>query len=118
MPWDNARPGTDPKYRSREHIAYTKALKSQLKRDGFVTCMAPVCVMPTRAITNPNGRHPDGLTAGHKPNGVDYNGGEHRACNLREAAVRARAKQDAPPVAPTPATFTTSRSWSHRTSSD
>ena len=94
MPWDRNRPGTNPKYRSREHIAYTKALKSQLKRDGYLTCAAPECVMPSRTITNPNGNQRNGLTAGHAPNGVDYNGPEHRACNVKDGSRRGRARQN------------------------
>lgn len=96
MPWENARPGTDPKYRSPAHIAYTKRLKAQLKARGSLTCTARECVMPSRAITNPNGNQPDGLTAGHADNGVDYDGPQHRKCNTRDGAKRARAKQAEP----------------------
>lgn len=93
MAWDRTK-GTDPKYRSPEHIAYTKQLKAQLQRDGSLTCTAKTCVMPTRSITNPNGRQPDGLTAGHADNGVDYDGPQHRQCNVKDGARRARARQD------------------------
>ena len=110
MPWDNARPSTDPKYRTRQHREYRAALVRQLHRDGYLTCTAKTCVMPTRTITNPNGRAPDGLNAGHADNGVDYDGPQHRACNVKDGARRARAKQDAPPRS---ASFTTSRTWGH-----
>ena len=54
MPWDRNRPGTDPKYRTRRHREYRASLVAALKRDGYLTCTARVCVMPTRTITNPN----------------------------------------------------------------
>ena len=111
MPWDRTA-GVNPKYRSREHIAYTKQLKADLKRLGFLDCTARVCVMPSRTIVNPNGREPDGLTAGHADNGVDYDGPQHSLCNAKDGARRARAKQDG--VRPTTAAlqpFTTSRRW-------
>ena len=92
MGWDRSA-GTNPKYRSREHIAYTKQLKAQLRRDGYLICTAKTCVMPTRTITNPNGRDRDGLHAGHNDDGVTYAGPQHNACNVRDGAKRARAKQ-------------------------
>ena len=114
MPWDNARPSTDPKYRTRQHREYRATLVRQLHRDGYLTCTAKTCVMPTRTITNPNGRAPDGLNAGHADNGVDYDGPQHRACNVKDGARRGRAKQDAPtPTAITLRSFTTSRGWGH-----
>jgi hypothetical protein len=93
MPWDRSS-DTNPKYRSRKHIAYTKHLKQRLKDEGHLTCTAKVCVMPSRTITNPDGREPDGLTAGHADNGVDYDGPQHRQCNAKDGAKRARARQD------------------------
>ena len=107
MPWDR-RTGTHPKYRTREHIAYRKRLVDQLKRDGYLTCTATVCVMPTRTITNPNGRARDGLHAGHNDDGITYAGPQHAACNVKDGSKRARAKQDAPK---TPQSFTTGRRW-------
>ena len=95
MAWDRTQ-GTNPKYRSAEHIAYTKALKEELAQLGSLTCTATICLMPTRAIVNPNGNDPDGLTAGHADNGIDYDGPQHRKCNTTDGAKRARAKQDAP----------------------
>ena len=107
MPWDRSA-GTNPKYRTREHIVYRKRLVAQLKRDGYLICTATVCVMPSRTITNPNGRAPDGLNAGHADNGVDYDGPQHRACNVKDGARRARAKQDQPKPK---ASFKTPRQW-------
>lgn len=92
MGWDRSA-GTNPKYRTREHVAYAKQLKAQLKRDGHLVCTAKACVMPTRIITNPNGRDRDGLHAGHNDDGVTYAGPQHNACNVRDGAKRARAKQ-------------------------
>lgn len=94
MPWDNARPGSDPKYASREHRDYCTALKRQLKRDGYLVCVETECLFDSRLIVNPNGRDADGLTAAHNADGVTYRGPAHRQCNVREAAVRARARQD------------------------
>lgn len=94
MPWS---PGpTDPKYRSPEHRAYRESLVRELHQQGFLTCTADVCVFDDRTITNPDGRAPDGLHAGHEDNGVDYRGPQHRDCNVRDGAVRARAKQANP----------------------
>lgn len=94
MPFDSSRPSTDPKYRTREHRKYRADLVAQLERDGSLTCTASVCVMPTREITNPNGQEPDGLNAGHNDAGDAYDGPQHRACNLRDGAVRGRERQN------------------------
>lgn len=95
MTWDS----TDPKYRTREHRAYCAQLKADLKREGALTCTAKVCVMPTRAITNPNGLARDGLQAGHNDAGTDYDGPQHNACNNHDAARRgAQAKNHPEPT--------------------
>lgn len=92
MGWDHSA-GTDPKYRTPEHRRETQRLKRELQRYGVLECTAPVCLMSSRAITNPNGRDPDGLHAGHNEDGVTYAGPQHNRCNVTEAAVRARATQ-------------------------
>lgn len=91
MPWDPSRP-TDPKYATREHRAQVAAHKAAIARDGYVMCAAVECLLPNRVITNLNGNDPDGVTAGHNPDGVTYNGPEHRTCNGHEAAVRANRR--------------------------
>lgn len=91
MPWSTTRPGTNPKYGTREHREYCAHLKRELKANGYLICAADECLFENRIITNPNGREPDGLTAGHEPDGVRYRGPEHRACNVHDAAVRANA---------------------------
>jgi ribosomal protein S18 acetylase RimI-like enzyme len=91
MPWDPHRP-TDPKYHSPEHRAQVAAHKAQLARDGYLICAAVECQFTSRVITNPNGNAANGVTAGHMPDGVTYNGPEHRKCNLHEAAVRANRR--------------------------
>ena len=93
MPWDRSS-GTNPKYRTPEHRRYRAGLVAQLKRDGYLTCTADECLFDTRDITNPNGRDQDGLHAGHEDDGVNYRGPQHNQCNVRDGAVRARAKQD------------------------
>jgi hypothetical protein len=97
MPWDRSN-GTDPKYRTKEHKAYRASLVNQLNRDGYLTCTAATCVMPTRTITNPNGRARDGLHAGHNDDGVTYAGPQHHACNVKDGAVRGRERQTTTPL--------------------
>ena len=101
MPWDNARPGSAAKYRTAEHREYRASLVRELHRVGYLTCTAKVCVFGDRTITNPNGRDRDGLHAGHNDAGTEYDGPQHNACNLRDAAVRANRRShglsDAPP---------------------
>lgn len=92
MAWSRSN-GTDPKYRTPQHRRYREALVAQLKRDGFLTCTAKVCVFPTREITNPNGRARDGLHAGHNDAGTQYDGPQHNACNVKDGARRGRARQ-------------------------
>lgn len=98
MGWSANRPKPHPKYRSPEHLAYRKQLVAALKHDGHLVCTARECVMPSRIITNPNGSQPDGLTAGHADNGIDYDGPQHRACNIHDASKRARARQASRPT--------------------
>lgn len=93
MGWNDSRGPRNPKYRTPEHLAYVKQLKRDLARLGSLPCVAPTCHYPTRAITNPDGSKPDGLTAGHNDDGITYRGPEHRRCNIRDAAKRARARQ-------------------------
>ena len=96
MPWSTTRPAgstTAAKYRTKEHRDYRAKLVRQMQRDGFLWCTAKRCVMPSRAITNPNGRARDGLHAGHADNGVDYDGPQHNACNVKDGARRGRARQ-------------------------
>lgn len=109
MPWDR-KTGTNPKYRTPEHKRYRESLVAQLKRDGHLICTAAPCLFPTRHITNPNGRDRDGLHAGHNDAGTEYDGPQHNACNVRDGAVRARAKQNETKN-PKPTTFTTTRTW-------
>jgi hypothetical protein len=95
MPWSTTRrPGTAAKYRTKEHRDLRAHYVRRLKAGEVLTCTAMVCVMPSRALVNPNGNQPDGLHLGHEDDGVTYNGPEHRSCNLHDAAKRARAKQD------------------------
>ena len=101
MSWDDTRGPTNPKYRTREHKAYRARLVAQLRRDGHLICTAAECVMPSRLITNPNGRARDGLHAGHDDSGTRYDGPQHNACNVRDGAVRGRARQaEAMPLTP------------------
>lgn len=93
MGWSTSRPPRNPKYRTTEHLALVKAYKAELARVGHLICTARECVMPSRAITDPNGSRPAGVTVGHADNGVDIDGPQHRACNIKDASKRARARQ-------------------------
>jgi hypothetical protein len=93
--WDRSGPA-NPKYRTREHRDLRAHYVRRLKAGEVLVCTATECVMPTRAITNPNGRARDGLHLGHADDGVTYAGPQHNACNIKDAAVRGRAKQEAP----------------------
>ena len=97
MGWDRSA-GTHPKYRTKAHKDYRAGLVRQLKAQGFLTCTAKTCVMPTRTITNPNGRARDGLHAGHNDDGVTYAGPQHNACNVKDGAVRGRKLQTTTPL--------------------
>lgn len=92
MTWDRTA-GTDPKYRTREHRIARDAYVRDIRAGQYVECTARVCVMPTRQITNTNGRARDGLHLGHNDDGVTYAGPQHNACNVKDGARRARAKQ-------------------------
>jgi len=92
MPWDQTRP-VDAKYHTKAHRDYRAGLVAQLKREGYLTCTAKVCVFESRAITNPNGRERDGLHAGHNDAGTAYDGPQHCACNVRDGANRGRNAQ-------------------------
>ena len=110
MTWPTGK--TNPKYRTREHRAYLAELKRQLKEHGRLWCTAKTCVLPTRWITNPNGRQRDGLTAGHADNGVDYDGPQHHQCNVEDGARRARAaRRRGTPRATTSSTQTKPKRW-------
>ena len=93
MPWNRAG-GTNPKYRTKQHRDARAALVQQLKRDGYLICTATVCVLPSREITEPNGRRADGLHLGHEDDGVRLAGPQHNACNVKDGARRARARQE------------------------
>jgi hypothetical protein len=94
MPWSSTRKaGTNPKYRSAEHRERRAALVRRLKAGEVLVCTALVCVMPSREITNPNGRARDGLHLGHADDGVTYAGPQHNACNVKDGARRGRARQ-------------------------
>lgn len=97
MTWDRSQ-GTNPKYRSREHARRRAELVRQLERDGHLVCTAATCVMPTRILTNANGREPDGLHLGHDDTGTRYVGPQHNACNVRDGARRGRARQTETPL--------------------
>ena len=88
------RSGSAPKYRTPQHRRYREGLVAQLKREGYLLCTAKTCVMPSREITNLNGRARDGLHAGHNDAGTEYDGPQHNACNVKDGARRARARQN------------------------
>lgn len=93
MPWDNTRSGTDPKYRTREHRELRAKYARLIKAGDVVLCSEGECLFDDRLITETNGNLPNGLHLAHADDGVTYKGASHRACNLRDGAVRARARQ-------------------------
>lgn len=93
MAWSRVG-GTDPKYRSKEHRDLREHYARRLRAGEVLMCTADECVMPSREMTNPNGRERDGLHLGHEADGVTYRGPQHNACNIKDGAVRARARQD------------------------
>lgn len=90
MPWATSRGkrGTHPKYRTRQHRQLSEQYKRQVRAGHVLTCTAARCVMSSRAITNPNGMDPDGVTVGHNDDGVTYAGPQHRRCNVLDGARR------------------------------
>src|SRR4051794_14072190 len=92
MPWDRSTP-TDPKYRTKAHRDERAKYVRQMKRDGYLICAQPVCVMGERTIQ----RHDD-WHLGHDETGMQYIGPTHAACNVKDGARRARARRDDPIV--------------------
>jgi|SoimicmetaTmtLPB_FD_contig_61_1944932_length_522_multi_1_in_0_out_0_2 hypothetical protein len=95
MGWDRSAPA-DPKYRTKAHRDLLAGYKRRIQREGYVVCAAVDCLLESRYITNPRGMERDGVTVGHQDDGVGIRGPEHRACNLTDAARRARARQSGP----------------------
>lgn len=87
MTWDRSRSGTSAKYRTPEHRAERKRW-APIVEAGNAECAEPVCVMPSRWIAPGSEWH-----VSHDPTGTRYIGPSHAACNVREAAKRARAGQ-------------------------
>lgn len=93
MTWANTRrPGTDPKYRTKEHRDLRSHWVRRIRAGEYVECTADECVMPHRQIVNTNGRARDGLHLGHEDDGVTYRGPQHNACNVRDGARRGNAR--------------------------
>lgn len=94
MSWASTRgAGTNPKYRTREHRELRAHWVRMIVTGHEVWCTATECVFPSRLMTNPSGREPDGLHLGHEDDGVTYRGPQHNRCNVRDGSKRARAKQ-------------------------
>lgn len=91
MGWDRSGP-TNPKYRTRQHRELRAHWARKIKAGDHVECTATVCLMPSRQITNPNGRARDGLHLGHNDDGTTYAGPQHNACNVTDGARRGNAR--------------------------
>lgn len=64
-----------------------------MKRDGYLLCAQPVCVMATRTI------YPaDKWCAGHDDSGTRYIGPVHFLCNSKDGARLGRQRQGDPVV--------------------
>lgn len=90
MPWTK-RSGAAAKYRTPEHRAWRKYYKQRMREQGYLFCAQPVCIKPTATISPGEPWH-----VGHDDTGTVTIGPVHRDCNLKDAAVRARAKQLTP----------------------
>lgn len=89
MPWASR---TNPKYGTRQHRALSAEYKRLIIAGHVLTCTAKPCLLKA-GIANPNGNDPDGVTVGHADNGVDYDGPQHRKCNIDDGAKRGRARR-------------------------
>ena len=72
-----------PQHRTPEYRRAYKAIRKAQAAGQWLTCVEPVCVMPTRDIA-PTMR----ASVSHDPSGTVILGPGHLKCNLREAAVR------------------------------
>jgi hypothetical protein len=90
MPWDRTAP-SNPKYRTAEHQAERKRWQAQLERDGWLDCMQPICLMPSRVIHRGERWH-----LGHAEDGVTYIGPVHPKCNVVDGAKRGNARSKSP----------------------
>lgn len=81
MPWSTTRPGTQAKYRTRQHrLARAALLRAYQPGDPCCLCGLPMWP-PTST-----------LHADHDPlNPEQYRGLAHATCNVRDAALRANA---------------------------
>jgi hypothetical protein len=89
MPWDTSRPRS--RRYGREHRETRDRHMAALRAAGAGLCAERVCVKRSRVIT------PDmPLHLAHDPTGTIVLGLAHAACNVHEAAVRARRLQQQP----------------------
>lgn len=89
MPWTRSRPRS--RRYGRDHRAERDRHLRALQRAGAGLCAERVCVKRSRVIT------PDmDLHLAHDPTGTIVIGLAHAACNVHEAATRARRMQQRP----------------------
>lgn len=81
-----SRPRT--KYDEPEHRHARKAYAEQMKRDGFLICVEPICLHDTRLIQPGDKWH-----VCHDPSGLVITGPGHQLCNITEGGKRAYSKQ-------------------------
>lgn len=92
MPWSNSRPNgnkTAAKYRDPTYLATRRRLIAQLEHDGSGICAERVCTQRSRLIVPGMKLH-----LCHDETGTQIRGLGHQACNVSDAARRARARQD------------------------
>lgn len=87
------RPNTSSAKRGygAKHRAIRNGYVEAIQRGEHVTC----CLCGG-AITETDGRKPDGLHLDHTPDRQGYRGASHGSCNVRDGAKRGRARQDPP----------------------
>lgn len=91
MSWQPPTESTTRRGYGAAHQRKRKQYADAIDRGEMVLCH--FCNQP---IVISNGRHPAGLHLDHGIDRETYRGPSHNACNVRDGAVRGRAKQDPP----------------------
>ena len=90
MPWSRSRPGSHPRYRTKQHRDAVLAAHAALRSAGSGLCAEIICLMPSRFITPGMDLH-----LCHDRRTGQVLGLGHARCNRSEASRYARAQQTA-----------------------
>lgn len=91
MSWSNNRPGSHPRYQSKQHRTDVARAKADLTAAGSGYCAETVCLMRSRYIAPGMDLH-----LCHERTTGRVLGLGHAACNRSEAGRYARALQNRP----------------------